>query len=142
MDPLSNIPLRFDNNWGLKEMNKFLHKRFPRLFSHFAETFPEILTIKAEPNNIGTLLEDVIWPYTIVLKDHTKLEVFPTIKYPTGTIFLVKSSSHATGGSWSERVIYLGKFYYIPESNITLSNYKMHCNTWQYQTMRFCMLSG
>jgi hypothetical protein len=117
-DPLSNIPLRFDNNWGSKEMNAFLREMFPRLFSHFAKTFPEILTIKAEPNNIGTLLEDIIWPYTITLKYCTKLEVFPTIKHPTGAIFLVKSSSCATGGSWSERVIYLGKFYYIPESNI------------------------
>lgn len=115
-NPAENLPLEFNIDWGTKQMNAFFRAQLPNLFNYFTKLYPDILTIEAEPDNVGTPLDDILWPYSLCRKSGKGVEVLETAIHPNAKVYLDKSSSRpANRGSWTERVIYLLSKEAIPE---------------------------
>jgi hypothetical protein len=107
--PAYCIPIEFNPEWGSKQMNSFFREKLPYLFKHFAKSYPLVLTIAAESDNIGISLDEIEWPYSLVMRWHNKIELVSTIKHPTARNYLEKLTTCTTTCSWTKKTICLCK---------------------------------
>jgi hypothetical protein len=114
--PILQEPVSFDLTWGRKQMNAFLRDLFPRLFTHFAQSCPEVLTIPSEADDTGTdNLDSVNWPYVLISSHRNQIKLLPTgvDHSPTAQECFDKSTNRSSQAKvwWKERTIHFGTFF-------------------------------
>lgn len=114
---LSRAPtegLMFNMKWGTKEMNHWLRGQFPRLFDHFAESFPDVMEIPNEADNSSDFpLSSFELPY-LLLNQKSRHAQIVDVSHPTGADYEQTTFNHqlATRPAWNQKSIYLGTHFF------------------------------